>query len=254
MSTELTQDTATDETRLSIMGMSCAGCVSTVEGALAAVPGVSSVSVNFADHSAMVKGNADPELLKQAVVSAGYDAAVMEGLENPEEQEALEQRRYRSLMKKAAVAGAFGTFLMLAEHLAWLPEMGSATGRWVWPEIALITLGILIYSGLHFYQGAAKALSLGQANMDTLIALGTGSAWLFSCIVIDFSGVLPSLAKHAYFEAAVVILAFINLGTGLESMARGADFWSNQKANRPATAHCPRRPRWKRNRIFPSKK
>jgi P-type Cu+ transporter len=221
MSTELTQDTASDETRLSIMGMSCAGCVSTVEGALAAVPGVSSVSVNFADHSAMVKGNADPELLKQAVVSAGYDAAVMEGLENPEEQEALEQRRYRSLMKKAAVAGAFGTFLMLAEHLAWLPEMGSATGRWVWPEIALITLGILIYSGLHFYQGAAKALSLGQANMDTLIALGTGSAWLFSCIVIDFSGVLPSLAKHAYFEAAVVILAFINLGTGLEMMARG---------------------------------
>ncbi|NOS73940.1 MAG: copper-translocating P-type ATPase [Methyloglobulus sp.] len=221
MSTEPASESATDEIRLSIMGMSCAGCVSTVEGALAAVPGVVSVNVNFADHSAMVKGNADPELLKQAVVSAGYDAAVMEGLENPEEQEALERQRYRSLMKKAAVAGAFGAFLMLAEHFAWLPEIGSATGRWVWPEIALISLGILIYSGLHFYQGAAKALSLGQANMDTLIALGTGAAWLFSCIVIDFSGVLPSLAKHAYFEAAVVILAFINLGTGLETMARG---------------------------------
>ena len=221
MITEPASETATDEIRLSIMGMSCAGCVSTVEGVLAAVPGVVSVSVNFADHSAMVKGNADPELLKQAVVSAGYDAEVMEGLENPEEQEALERQRYRTLMKKAAVAGAFGAFLMAAEHFAWLPEIGSATGRWVWPEIALITLGILIYSGLHFYQGAAKALSLGQSNMDTLIALGTGSAWLFSCIVIDFSGVLPSLAKHAYFEAAVVILAFINLGTGLETMARG---------------------------------
>lgn len=221
MGTELTTDRASDETRLSIMGMSCAACVSTVEGALATVPGVISVSVNFADHSAMVKGYADPELLKQAVVSAGYDAAVMEGLENPEEQEALERQRYRSLMKKAAVAGAFGAFLMLAEHFAWLPEIGSEAGRWVWPEIALITLGVLVYSGLHFYQGAAKALSLGQANMDTLIALGTGAAWLFSCVVIDFSGVLPSLAKHAYFEAAVVILAFINLGTGLETMARG---------------------------------
>jgi P-type Cu+ transporter len=221
MGTDPDSEITADETRLSIMGMSCAGCVSTVEGALAAVPGVVSVSVNFADHSAMVKGHVDPDLLKQAVVSAGYDAAVMEGLENPEEQEALERQRYRSLMKKAAVAGAFGTFLMLAEHFSWLPEIGSATGRWVWPEIALITLGILTYSGLHFYQGAAKALGLGQANMDTLIALGTGAAWLFSCIVIDFAGVLPSLAKHAYFEAAVVILAFINLGAGLETMARG---------------------------------
>jgi len=221
MSTELADKTATIETRLSIMGMSCAGCVSTVEGALATVPGVLSVSVNFADHSAAVKGDADPDLLKQAVVAAGYDAAVMQGLENPEEQEALERQRYRSLMKKAAVAGIFGAFLMAAEHLNWLPDMGSETGRWVWSEIALITLGILAYSGLHFYQGAAKALSLGQANMDTLIALGTGAAWLFSCIVIDFYGILPSLAKHAYFEAAVVILAFINLGTGLETMARG---------------------------------
>jgi Cu+-exporting ATPase len=208
-------------TRLSIMGMSCAGCVSTVEGALAAVSGVDSVAVNFADHSAMVKGTADPEALKQAVISAGYDAAVMAELENPEEQEALERQRYRMLMKKAAVAGAFGAFLMLAEHLNWLPDMGSATGRWLWPEIALISLAIMAYSGLHFYQGAVKALSLGQANMDTLIALGTGAAWLYSCIIIDYYGILPSLAKHAYFEAAVVILAFINLGTGLETMARG---------------------------------
>ncbi len=209
------------ETRLSIAGMSCAGCVSAVEGALAAVPGVTSATVNFADHTALVKGEVDPELLKQAVVNAGYDAAIMQGMENPEIQEALEEQRYRALMKKAAVAGAFGAFLMLAEHLNWLPDMNSATGRWVWPELALITLAIMFYSGLHFYQGAVKALSLGQANMDTLIALGTGAAWFYSCIVIDYSSTLPSLAKHAYFEAAVVILAFINLGTGLETMARG---------------------------------
>ena len=221
MNTKTVTEAGITETRLSIMGMSCAGCVSTVEGALSAVPGVVSVNVNFADHSAMVKGNADPQALKQSVVSAGYDAAVMEGLENPEEQEALERQRYQALMRKAAVAGIFGAFMMAAEHLNWLPDMGSATGNWVWPEIALITFGILVYSGLHFYLGAAKALSLGQANMDTLIALGTGAAWLFSCIVIDYYSVLPSLAKHAYFEAAVVILAFINLGTGLETMARG---------------------------------
>jgi len=217
MNTEQTSD----EIRLSILGMRCAGCVGAVEGALAAVDGVTSVSVNFADHSAMVRGHVDPELLKRAANDAGYDAAVMEGLEDPALQEEQELQRYRNLMKKASVAGVFGALLMLAEHFNWLPEIGSATGQWLWPEIALITLSILVYSGWHFYSGAIKSLSLGQANMDTLIALGTGSAWFYSCIVIDYSDTLPTLAKHAYFEAAVVILAFINLGTGLETMARG---------------------------------
>ncbi|MGZ8136963.1 MAG: heavy metal translocating P-type ATPase, partial [Methylococcaceae bacterium] len=210
-----------EELRLSILGMRCAGCVSAVEGALTAVEGVTSVSVNFADHSAMVKGHADPELLKQAVKEAGSDAAIMEGLEDVSEQEELELQRYRKLMKKAAVAGVFGVSLMLAEHLGWLPEMGSPTGLWLWPEIALITLSILMYSGWHFYSGAVKSLTLGQTNMDTLIALGTGSAWIYSCVVIDYYDTLPSLAKHAYFEAAVMILAFINFGSGLETLARG---------------------------------
>jgi Cu+-exporting ATPase len=210
-----------EELRLSILGMRCAGCVSAVESALAAVEGVTSVNVNFADHSAVVKGDADPELLKQAVKAAGYDAAVMEGLEDPSAQEEQELQRYRQLMKKAAVAAVFGIFLMAAEHFGWLPEIGSSTGQWVWPEIALITACIMIYSGWHFYSGAYKSLMLGQANMDTLIALGTGSAWIYSCIVIDYYATLPSLAKHAYFEAAVMILAFINLGSGLETLARG---------------------------------
>ncbi|WP_174626857.1 heavy metal translocating P-type ATPase, partial [Candidatus Methylobacter favarea] len=221
MSTEEISDTATAELRLSILGMSCAGCVNAVESALASVPGVTSVRVNFADHSAMVKGYADPELLTQAVKEAGYEAAVMEGFEDPEEQEELELQRYRKLRRKALVAGIFGASLMAGEHLNWLPEIGSETGLWFWPEIALITLSILIYSGWHFYSGAVKALGHGQANMDTLIALGTGSAWLYSCVVIDYYDTLPSLAKHAYFEAAVIILAFINLGTALETLARG---------------------------------
>lgn len=217
----MSTDETTDGIRLSILGMRCAGCVSAVEGALAAVDGVTSVSVNFADHSAMIKGQADPDALKQAIKAAGFDAAVMEGLEDPAEQERQELQRYRKLMKKAAVAGAFGALLMSAEHLDWLPEIGSVAGRWFWPEVALITLSIMVYSGWHFYSGAYKSLTLGQANMDTLIALGTGSAWFYSCIVIEYSDTLPALAKHAYFEAAVVILAFINLGTGLETLARG---------------------------------
>lgn len=222
MSTQNESELPMPELRLSILGMRCAGCVGAVETALSEVEGVAEVAVNFADHSAQVKGDVDPDALTKAVKAAGYDAAVMEDLdEDPSEQEELELKRYRSLMKKAAAAAALGIPLMLGDHFNWLPEIGSEAGQWFWPQLSLMTLGILIYSGWHFYSGAIKSLSHGQANMDTLIALGTGSAWLYSSIVIDYSDALPSLAKHAYFEAAVIILAFINLGSGLETLARG---------------------------------
>ncbi|MFA5982481.1 MAG: heavy metal translocating P-type ATPase [Methylococcaceae bacterium] len=214
-------DSENTELRLSILGMRCAGCVASVEGALAAVDGVTGVTVNFADHSAWVKGAADPRFLLQAVKSAGYDAAIMEGFEDPAIEEQQEEQRYQKLIMKASVAGFFGLVLMLAEHFDSLPAFDSSIGRWFWPEIALLSLAVMIYSGGHFYSGAVKSLRLKQANMDTLIALGTGSAWLYSSIIIDYYAVLPTLARHAYFEAAVTILAFINLGTALETRARG---------------------------------
>ncbi len=207
--------------RLSIVGMSCAGCVSAVEGAISTVDGVTSVSVNFADHSATVAGNVAADSLITEIQEAGYDAAVMEGLEDPGEQEKMEMERYHRVIKQAKVAAVFGFPLMILGHLGGLPEINSTAGAWFWPVIALITLGILYYSGGHFFSGAYKSLRLGQANMDTLIALGTGSAWLYSCIVLDYSDYLAGIAPHAYFEASVIILAFINFGTALETKARG---------------------------------
>ncbi len=215
------EDSPEPEVRLSILGMRCAGCVGAVESALNSVAGVTSVEVNFADHSAVVKGAVDPELMKQSLKDSGYDAAVMEGFEDPAEQEEQEMARYRQLVRKATVAAVFGIPLMLVGHFGGVPDIGSPTGNWFWPEVALITLGILFYSGGHFFVGAVKALKSGQANMDTLIALGTGSAWLYSCVVIDYSEYLPSLSAHAYFEASIIILAFINFGSALETKARG---------------------------------
>ncbi|MCQ8181830.1 heavy metal translocating P-type ATPase [Methylomonas sp. SURF-1] len=209
------------EIRLSILGMRCAGCVSAVETALQGVAGVASVAVNFADHSATVVGNPDRQTMKQALKDAGYDAAVMEGLEDPAEEEAQEEQRYRDLMRKAAVAGALGLPLMLGAHIDLFPAMGTSAGTVFWSEVALLTLAVLYYSGGHFFHSALKLLAVKQANMDTLIALGTGSAWFYSCIVIDYSAQLPSLSAHAYFEASAVILAFINLGSALETRARG---------------------------------
>jgi Cu+-exporting ATPase len=217
----MTTDSNVSELRLSILGMRCAGCIASVEGALISVSGVESVNVNFADHSAIIKGNPDIDALKKSVKAAGFDAAIMEGFENPAEQEAQELARYDSLIKKAKIAGGFGAFLMMLEMIDMMPMMGMSHNKWFWTTVSAMSLGIMAYCGGHFYTGAYQSLRLKQYNMDTLIALGTGSAWLYSTIMIDYYDSFPAVSQHAYFEAAVVILAFINLGNALETKARG---------------------------------
>ena len=211
----------TQTVRLSVLGMRCAGCVGEVEGALRAVPGVASADVNFADHSAIVRGEADIEALKVAVKEAGFEAAVMEGLDDLGGQDEQEEARYHSLLNKAKVAGLLGVPLMLGAHMDWFPELGTLAGSRFWFVVSLLTLGVMVYSGGHFYRGAINSFKHRQANMDTLIALGTGAGWLFSTVAIDFSDILPAQSKPAYFEAAAIILAFINLGSALEMKARG---------------------------------
>ncbi len=80
---------------------------------------------------------------------------------------------------------------------------------------------MLVYAGGHFFRGAWKSFRAHNANMDTLIALGTGAAWVYSMLVVLFPDLVPSLARHAYFEAAAIIIALINLGQALEMRARG---------------------------------
>ncbi|MFN3919269.1 MAG: heavy metal translocating P-type ATPase [Methylohalobius sp.] len=207
--------------RLSIIGMRCAGCVKTVENALKGVAGVKAVNVNFADHSAVVEGTVGLERLREALQEVGYDAAVMESFEDLEAQERLEEERYRSLLTKSALAAAWGIPLMISEWLEILPKIGTPEASNVWSLIALVTFLVMYYAGGHFFSGAIKSLRGGAANMDTLIALGTGAAWLYSTIVIDFAEVLPHEATHPYFEAAVIIIAFVTLGGALETRARG---------------------------------
>jgi len=207
--------------RLSIAGMRCAGCVQAVEEALRSVPGVETASVLFADHSALIEGSAPLEQLRQAVRDAGYEAAVMEDIAAPGADDAREQAHHEDLLKRAACAAALGIPLMLGEHLGWFPGLAAVGAAWLWWPISLATLAVMYYSGGHFYRGAWNSLQHRQANMDTLIALGTGAAWFYSTIALLFAGKFPLLAQHAYFEAAVIILAFINLGSALEIKARG---------------------------------
>lgn len=207
--------------RLSISGMSCAGCVATVENALKTVPGVTEAAVNFAEHTATVQGNVDAKALEAAVTAAGYGAAELRGVEDESEKEAAELAHYRSLWRKFIAAAAVGAPLFIAEPLGLLPMLDMPGGRIFWLLIGVATLWVLVYAGGHFFRGAWKAFRAHNANMDTLIALGTGAAWLYSILIVAFPGMVPSLARHAYFEAAAVIIALINLGQALEMRARG---------------------------------
>ena len=207
--------------RLSIAGMRCAGCVAGVETALQGVAGVEVAEVNFADHTARVEGDVEFSILKQALVDAGYDAALMEALEDVGAEEAMEHARFISLLMKAGVAAALGFPLMIGSHLGWFPDYSEPGAKHFWSFVSVLTMAVIYYSGRHFYISAFKLLEKHQSNMDTLIALGTGAAWSYSTLAIDISSMLPHHAGHAYFEAATTILAFINLGGALEMRARG---------------------------------
>ncbi len=207
--------------RLSIAGMSCAGCVASVENALKGVPGVREANVNFAERIATVIGEAPAEALIAAVKQAGYDAAELRSVDDEAEREAAERTHYRLLLRKFVVAAAIGAPLMAAELLGVLPPLAAPSGRWFWLLVGVVTLFVLVYAGGHFFRGAWKAFGAHNANMDTLIALGTGTAWVYSMAIAVAPHMVPSIAQHAYFEAAAIIIALINLGQALEVRARG---------------------------------
>jgi len=208
------------QVRLSIGGMSCAGCVSSVEQALLSVKGIEQATVNLGERTALVRGDGfDLEALIAAVRKAGYDAAELRDLDDDSEKEEREIAEYRSLWRRALLAGGVGILLFVLGMSGQLPSIYS--NRWVWLFISLITFLVLAGVGGHFFRGAVASLRARRGNMDTLVALGTGTAWLYSTLVVLWPDSLPALARHVYFDAAVIIVALVSLGSALESRARG---------------------------------
>ncbi len=206
--------------RLSIGGMSCAGCVSAVEQALAGVEGVEAATVNLGERTAIVEGSEIvAESLILAVRKAGYDAAELGGLEDEREKASHELTEYLVLWRRALIAGGVGVILFIGGMTGLLPSIEES--RITWILISFITLLVLFFVGGHFFKGAIASLKAGRGNMDTLIALGTGTAWVYSTLVVFWPELVPSLARHAYFDAAVVIIALVSLGSALEMKARG---------------------------------
>jgi P-type Cu2+ transporter len=201
-----------------VTGLSCASCAISVESMLKAELGVVDASVNFANSTANVEyipGTANVQHFKKSIQDIGYDIIIEDTEEATEALEELQQKRYAALRTKTILSILFsiplvviGMFFMnmpYANYIMW----------------ALATPVVLIF-GKQFFVNAYKQAKNRSANMDTLVALSTGIAYIFSV----FNTVYPQfwhsrgLHAHVYFEAAAVVIAFILLGKLLEEKAK----------------------------------
>lgn len=197
-------------------GMSCAACASSVESILSNTEGVNKASVNFASNSVLVEY--DPAIkkedLRSALQSVGYDLIIEE--DNPSEvQEELQRQKYEDIKKRTLWSAVF----TLPVFIIGMFFMDWELGRWI---SMVLTVPVLFYFGRSFFVNAWKQARNGKANMDTLVSLSTGMAFIFSF----FNTVYPDfwhqrgIHPHVYYEAAVVIITFISLGKLLEEKAK----------------------------------
>lgn len=209
-----------DSIQLLLDGMTCASCVSKVQKALNSVPGVENARVNLAERSALVTGTAKPDDLVEAVVKAGYGAEIIQDeAKRRERQQEVAQANMRRFRWQSALALALGIPVMIWGMLG-DNMMLSADNHNIWLTIGVLTLLVMIFAGGHFYRSAWQSLKNGSATMDTLVALGTGAAWLYSIVVNIWPELFPEQARHLYYEASAMIIGLINLGHALEQRAR----------------------------------
>ncbi|MCG9723384.1 heavy metal translocating P-type ATPase [Shewanella sp. Isolate7] len=214
----------TSRVQLNIIGAGCASCVGKIEKALKAVPGVDSAEMNFAERIVDVSGTATLQQLIAAVEAAGYNATQLQaeaGFDAMDEKEQADLDYYHSLLRHTFIALSVGIPLMIYGLFIGEMTVSTTAEQLAWGLVGLVTLSIMVLSGRHFYVGAWKSFVHHNANMDTLIALGTGTAWLYSMLVVAFPTLLPEMARHVYFEATAMIIGLINLGLALEVKARG---------------------------------
>jgi len=199
-----------------VRGMTCAACARNVENILKMEEGVNNATVNYAAHQVTVETNnaLDFKVLQDAVQSIGYD--LVEKTDITVEKAAAE-KQLKKIRNKLVVAAIFSVPLfVLAMFFMLLPN-----GNYIQ---FLLVLPVIFYSGRHYYTSAYKKLLKWQFNMDTLIAMGTGAAFIYSVVATFFPAVFQetSMAHHVYFESAAVIITLILLGKYFEERAKSS--------------------------------
>lgn len=220
-----------ETTTLKLQGMSCAACAKNIEDAIRSVEGVNECSVNFGAEQATIAYDSRKTNLaeiQQAVDDAGYSAQPMQENVLADEEDADQRERQvqnRKLRRKVWVACIISAVLVIGS----LPAMLGLPIPWIPMELhdpltqLILTTPVLFWCGASFFIHAWKALKRHTATMDTLVAIGTGSAYLYSLFPTFFPQwfIAQGLAPDVYFEAACVIIALLLLGRLLEHRAKG---------------------------------
>lgn len=207
------------KTTFPVLEMTCAACAVSVESMLKSAEGVQDAGVNFANQSAWVTYDpaiATPQSLQSAVRAIGYDLVI--DTENQQEVTENAQRKAYEALKRRTI---WSSLLSLPVVIIGMFFMNIPYANWI---MMVLATPVVFYFGRSFFVNAAKQARFRKANMDTLVALSTGIAWLFS----TFNTIYPAywhqrgLHAHVYFEAAAVIIAFISLGKLLEERAKSS--------------------------------
>lgn len=203
------------EQQFLLTGLHCAACVYRVEKMVGKLAGVEWVSVNLADQTAFVQGEVSPESVIATIIKIGFGAELLESEQVRREKQQAQQQAVLKQKKWAfSLALMVGFSLMLYGMVFGMNLTDTNRGQWfAWAAITLATMWL---SGRHFFIGAWVSLKNRSSNMDTLIALSTGVAWLYSFYLTLGN----QFGTHLYYEASVMIIGFINLGKFLELKAK----------------------------------
>lgn len=209
--------------RFAISGATCAGCVRKIEHGVAQLEGIDSASLNFADRCLTVAGEIDSQQIISAIERIGYGAKEQTGrsLQDEERQRDLAAAEERRLLQhRATIALIPGITMMLWGLMGGGMMVTSAAQQTAWAWVGLLSGVAMALSGRAIFVTGWRGLRHGAPSMDSLVALGTLAAWLYSLGVVAFYENLPPAARHVYFEAGTMILGFVNLGRWLEHNAR----------------------------------
>ncbi|MCE9773924.1 heavy metal translocating P-type ATPase [Shewanella algae] len=208
--------------------MSCASCVAKIEKAFAAKE--VEARVNLADKQVSVAAGLPVAEAVALLLSAGYRAEpITDAASAMADKAEHDAREYRTRIRQAIAGLGLGIPLMIWGLAGGDMMIHDSQSQLIWGAMGLLTLLLLVTTGGHFFSGMWRSLKAKSANMDTLIALGTGTAWLYSMLVVLIPGFFPDGTRHVYFEASVMILGLINLGHALELRARGKTSEAVQK-------------------------
>ncbi|MFV1859159.1 MAG: heavy metal translocating P-type ATPase [Anaerolineales bacterium] len=227
-------DVGVADMRVQIEALHCASCVQTIETKLLQVPGILKATVNPGTdiaHISYLPKQVDFAGIRSAITSTGYDTVKrVEEAETVDDETAAHKREYKSLMRKFWFATAISIPVMLVAYpeLPWLylpnlfvGEASEALIRSLFALSGLAALAVMVYSGRQFFTGGWAAFKHHSADMNTLIALGTSAAWIYSTVALIIPTLFPEGTATPFYDVAAVVTALVVLGQALEVRAKG---------------------------------